>query len=63
MTGLCHANSEAVVIAAAWYAAHRHELTSGIIPGLRERFGLTPIQALEVLRLAKLGGGANASVS
>lgn len=60
MTGLCHANSEAVTIAAAWYAAHRHELTSGIITGLRERFGLSPIEAIEALRLAKLGG-ANAT--
>jgi hypothetical protein len=56
MPGVCHANSEAVTIAAAWYAAHRHELTSGIIPGLRERFGLTPIEAIEALRLAKFGG-------
>jgi hypothetical protein len=62
MTGLCHETTEAVTIAAAWYAAHRHEVARPIIPALRARFGLSPREACMAVAEANKGG-ADASGS
>lgn len=51
-TGLCHQSSAAIEIAAAWYRAHAAECEHPVIPALRRRFGLTPLQAIAVLREA-----------
>lgn len=48
--GLCHQSSAAIEIAAAWYRTHSAECEHPIIPALRRRFGLTPLQAIAVLR-------------
>jgi hypothetical protein len=51
-TGLCHQSSAAIEIAAAWYRMHSADCGRPIIPALRARFGLTPLQAIAVLREA-----------
>lgn len=51
-TGLCHQASAAIDIAAAWYRANATTCEHPIIPTLRNRFGLTPLQAIAVLREA-----------
>ncbi|TIL93061.1 MAG: hypothetical protein E5Y73_14830 [Mesorhizobium sp.] len=50
--GLCHQSNAAVEIAAAWYRANAETCERPIIPALRSRFGLTPLQAIAVLREA-----------
>jgi len=52
-TGLCHQSSAAIEIAAAWYRAHGATCEHPVIPALRRRFGLTPLQAIVVLREAQ----------
>ncbi|RUW81489.1 hypothetical protein [Mesorhizobium sp. M2A.F.Ca.ET.067.02.1.1] len=52
-TGLCHQSSAAIEIAAAWYRAHFATCEHPVIPALRKRFGLTPLQAIAVLREAQ----------
>ncbi|MER9723129.1 MULTISPECIES: hypothetical protein [unclassified Mesorhizobium] len=51
-TGLCHQSSAAIEVAAAWYRANASACEHPIIPALRRRFGLTPLQAVAVLREA-----------
>jgi hypothetical protein len=50
LTGLCHQGSAAVEIAARWLAEHRDELPDAAIPFVRERFGLTALEAIEALK-------------
>lgn len=62
MTGLCHESTEQISIAAVWYRQHRIECPRPIIRHLRQRFGLSPLQACEALSEAsRLQGGADAS--
>lgn len=58
-----HVNNPVVLCAASWFAGHRHEIDRAIVPGLRQRFGLSPAEAVEVLRLAKTMEGANVAAS
>ncbi|RWN40264.1 MAG: hypothetical protein EOR96_17380 [Mesorhizobium sp.] len=51
-TGLCHQSTAAIDIAAAWYRANAATCEHPVIPALRSRFGLTPLQAIAVLREA-----------
>lgn len=52
-TGLCHQSTAAIDQAAAWYAANRSTVTGPqIIRELRQRFGLTPLEAINALREA-----------
>ncbi|TGQ01420.1 MULTISPECIES: hypothetical protein [unclassified Mesorhizobium] len=53
-TGLCHQSNAAIDIAAAWYRANLTSIEHPIIPALRRRFGLTPLQAVAVIREAKV---------
>ena len=57
-TGLCHASTEAIAEAAAWYASHRYECERPLVPALRRRFGLTASEA--VFALAEAGKPAQA---
>lgn len=52
-TGLCLQSSAVIDIAAAWYRANLATCEHPIIPALRRRFGLTPVQAIAVLREAR----------
>ncbi len=63
MTGPCHESTEQISVAAAWYRQHKAECPRPIIPHLRQRFGLSPLQACEALSDANRldQGGANAS--
>ena len=38
--------------AALWYSQNRRQLTRGFVPVLREKFGLTTLQAIEAAKLA-----------
>jgi len=38
--------------AAAWLAAHPDEIVQPVIPFVRERFGLSPVQAIAALKTA-----------
>jgi hypothetical protein len=51
-TGLCHASSEAIGEAAAWYAGGPDHCERPVVPALRKRFGLTPHEAVIALREA-----------
>lgn len=57
-----HEHSEAVRLAAIWYAANRANCERPVIPALRRRFPLSAKEACEVLFLAN-AGGADASTS
>ncbi|MCV3239671.1 hypothetical protein [Mesorhizobium sp. ZC-5] len=65
MTGLCHETTEAVSIAARWYAEHRNECGRPLIPTIRKRFNLTPLEACMALaeanRLDLYGGRGDAT--
>ena len=52
-TGLCHESTSAVEEAARWYAGNRDACPRPIVPFLRERFGLTAVEACEALRMAQ----------
>jgi hypothetical protein len=45
-TGLCHETTAAIDEAARWLGAHRQELRRPIIPELRDRFGLSALDAI-----------------
>ncbi len=50
-----HEHSAAVDQAAVWVATMpRERLPRPIVPALRQRFGLTPVEACEALREARL---------
>lgn len=51
-TGLCHQSSEAISSAAEWYATNRETAERPIIPALRRRFGLSPLEAIIAVREA-----------
>jgi len=53
-TGLCHESTAAIEQAAAWYREHRDTAEQPIIPAIRRRFGLTPLEAIMALREARL---------
>ena len=50
LTGLCHQSSASVEIAAQWISRHRDEIPGFAIPFVRERFGLTSLEAIEALK-------------
>ncbi|HWU63593.1 MAG TPA: hypothetical protein VN112_16360 [Ensifer sp.] len=52
MTGLFHEHSEAVVQAAMWFSELKEQLRTAV-PVLRERFGLTSLQATQAIALAQ----------
>ena len=57
-TGHSHEHSEAVTVAAEWLRGIPSlQRPRPIIPVLRERFGLTALEAVEAIREAN-GGGA-----
>jgi len=41
-----------ILEAARWYFENRRQLTRGFVPVLREKFGLTTLQAIEAAKLA-----------
>lgn len=51
-TGLSHEHSESVVEAAMWFSELR-EPPAGAVPTLRERFGLSALEACEALAMAR----------
>lgn len=52
-TGLSHEHSAAVDEAAAWLASlPPHERPRPIVPALRQRFGLTALEACQAIREA-----------
>lgn len=56
MTGLDHESSAAIDEAAHWIRANRHQVQRPIVPALRQRFGLTPLEACQAIREANQGG-------
>jgi len=46
-------NNPKVGIAADWYTAHGHTRRRGVIPTLRNRFGLSNSEAIEALTIAR----------
>lgn len=54
MTGADHERNDAVTQAARWYATQKHDSSRPAVPILRERFGLTPLEACEALAEARL---------
>lgn len=56
MTGLDHESSAAVDEAAIWYRANRDQVERPVVPALRQRFGLTPLEACQAIREANHGG-------
>lgn len=60
---LCHQDAGHLEEAVAWFIANHHNCERPHIPALRRRFGISPLEAVTVLRLANLRldrGGANA---
>jgi hypothetical protein len=53
-TGLCHQSSAAIEQAAAWYRENRDTAEQPIIPNIRRRFGLTPLEVIMAMREARL---------
>ncbi|KRB61372.1 hypothetical protein ASE04_21110 [Rhizobium sp. Root708] len=51
MTGADHEHTDAAVVAAQWLA-EQNPAPQPIIPIMRERFGLTPLEASEACALA-----------
>lgn len=49
-----HEHSEAVVMAARWYATQPRDPNRSGVVILREHFNLTPLEACEALKLARL---------
>lgn len=56
MTGLDHESSAAIDEAAHWLRANSDLAERPIIPALRRRFGLTPLDACKAIREANQGG-------
>ncbi len=54
MSGADHCASDAVSEAARWYATHKRDPDKPAVLLLRERFGLTPLQACEAIAEAHL---------
>jgi hypothetical protein len=54
MTGADHEQSAAVILAAQWYATQRPDPNNPTVPLLRERFGLTPLEACLAIAEARL---------
>lgn len=53
MTGLCHTSAEAIDVAAAFLVETPVEKRlRPTLPLLKERFGLSPVQAIEAIRAA-----------
>ena len=52
MTGADHEHSDAVVVAAQWLADERNVPTP-LVPHLKQRFGLSSLQACESIAMAK----------
>lgn len=49
-TGLCHTATARIDEVAEWYAVHRDAAELPIVPALRKRFGLTPLEAVQAIR-------------
>jgi hypothetical protein len=52
LTGISHQHCASIDAAASWYEANRETCERPIIPALRRRFGLTPLQAIAAMREA-----------
>jgi hypothetical protein len=66
MTGLCHESTAAISEAAAWLVATPVEQRlRPTVPILRERFGLTPVEAVQAITEADhiRRGGAHVDAS
>lgn len=50
LTGISHVHSASVEEAARWLSRHRQECPKNIIPFVRERFGLSNLEAIEALK-------------
>ncbi|TIM10972.1 MAG: hypothetical protein E5Y67_25360 [Mesorhizobium sp.] len=53
-TGFCHQSTAVIDVAAAWYRDNAATCERPIIPALRHRFGLSALQAIAVVREARL---------
>lgn len=49
-TGFCHVATARIDEAAEWYAVHRETCERPIVPTLRKRFGLTPLEVVQAIR-------------
>ncbi|QND50819.1 hypothetical protein HB779_02130 [Phyllobacterium sp. 628] len=49
-----HEHSAIVEQAARWYAVTPRDINQPVVPLLRERFGLSPLQACEAIKMAQL---------
>lgn len=49
-TGLCHESTATIDAAARWLAAQGDMRGRAIVPELKTRFGLTNLEAVEVIR-------------
>ena len=58
-TGLDHESTAQIDVAAAWLAAE-HQVPHPIVPALRRRFGLSPVDACAAIREAALIRGRSA---
>lgn len=54
MTGCDHESNQAVLEAARWLATGGSDRARPPVPQLRERFGLSPAEAVEAIREANL---------
>lgn len=57
MSSLDHEGNAAIDEAARWYAANRDRCERPIIPALRQRFGISGVDACRVLAEANRIGG------
>lgn len=53
MTGADHQTTAAIDEAGRWFADNRERCPKPIVPFLRERFGLTAVEACEALQVAR----------
>ncbi|RWG07362.1 MAG: hypothetical protein EOQ55_12525 [Mesorhizobium sp.] len=63
---LCHQDAGHLEEAVAWFTENQLTCERPHIPALRRRFGISPLEAVTVLRLANLRqdwGGADADAS
>ena len=60
MTGIDHEMTAKVDEAAVWLAAHWWKAERPLVPFLRKRFGLTPLEAIQSMReSARMRGLSN----
>ena len=54
-TSCCHEGSAAIDEAAVWYREHRDTCERPVLPALRQRFGLSALEAVIAIREARRG--------